>query len=117
MHAGHLEHLKQAKAMGDYLIVSVVDDKYASKGKPIYSQKERLALLWALRCVDHAMLCGAPGPEKVIRKWEPDLYVRGPDYKGKTMPESVLLERLGIPVRYTKEGPMRTTRVKELVRA
>ena len=116
LHAGHLEHLKQAKAMGDYLIVSVVDDKYASKGKPIYSQKERLALLWSLRCVDHAMLCGAPGPEKVIRKWEPDLYVRGSDYRGKTMPESALLESLGIPVRYTRSVPPRTSDILKALR-
>ena len=116
LHAGHLEHLKQAKAMGDYLIVSVVDDKYASKGKPIYSQKERLALLWSLRCVDHAMLCGAPGPEKVIREWEPDLYVRGSDYRGKTMPESALLARLGIPVRYTRSVPPRTGEIISRIR-
>ena len=116
LHVGHLEHLKQARAMGDHLVVSVVDDKYAIKGKPIYSQRERVKLLWALRCVDHVVLCGAPGPEKVIRKWEPDLYVRGSDYRGKRMPESDLLESLGIKVRYKRSVPPRTGEVIERIK-
>ena len=102
LHVGHLEHLKQARAMGDFLIVSVVPDKYATKRKPIYDEKARVKLLKALRCVDCVVLCAALGPEKIIRQYEPDIYVRGPDYKGKKMPESALLEQLGIHVRYTK---------------
>ena len=107
-HTGHLEHLKQARKMGDYLLVSVVPDEYASKGKPFYDERERLTLLLGLRCVDHAVLCRGPGPEKIIKQWRPNLYVRGSDYKGKRMPESALLEKLGIPIRYTRSVPPRT---------
>ena len=116
LHAGHLEHLKQAKAMGDWLLVSVVPDKYATKGKPIYGEKERVKLLKALRCVDQVVLCGVPGPELVIARYEPDLYVRGSDYRGKRMPESKVLENLGIPVRYTRSVPPRTSEVIERIR-
>ena len=31
-HPGHMEHLRQAKAMGDYLVVTITADKYVSKG-------------------------------------------------------------------------------------
>ena len=110
-HVGHLEHLRHAKDMGDYLLVSVVPDKYITKRKPIYDQKARVALLRALRCVDQVMLCDGPGPEKLIRKIEPYIYVRGPDYRGKVMPESALLNRLGIPVYFTKEFDDRTSKV------
>ena len=110
-HVGHLEHLRHAKDMGDYLLVSVVPDKYITKRKPIYDQKARVALLNALRCVDRVVLCAAPGPEKVISQYHPDVYVRGPDYRGKVMPESALLKELGIPVHYTKEFDDRTSKV------
>ena len=116
LHAGHLEHLRHAKCFGDYLMVSVLADKFAVKRKPIYNEKERSALLAALRCVDQVIVCNAPGPQKIIRQWKPDVYVRGPDYKYKPMPESPLLKKLKIPVRYTKEGPMRTSEAIKRVR-
>ena len=115
LHVGHLTHLERAKAMGDYLVVSVVPDKYITKRKPIYDQKARVALLNALRCVDRVVLCAAPGPEKVIRQYMPDIYVRGSDYRGKEMPESALLRELCIPVRYTKSVPPRTSDILEVL--
>ena len=116
LHAGHLEHLEQAAKMG-YLVVSVVPDKYATKRKPIYDEKARVRLLRSLRCVDQVELCRGRGPEWLIRKIEPDIYVRGSDYRGKEMPESALLRRLGIKVRYTKSVPPRTTEVIARIRA
>ena len=116
LHAGHLEHLEQAAKMG-YLVVSVVPDKYATKRKPIYDEKARVRLLRSLRCVDQVELCDGPGPEKLIRKLEPDIYVRGADYRRKEMPESALLRRLGINVRYTQSVPPRTTEVIARIRA
>ena len=110
LHVGHLAHLEAAAKMG-YLVVSVLPDEYAYKRKPVYDEKARVRLLRSLRCVDQVELCDGPGPEKLIRKIEPDIYVRGPDYRGKEMPESALLRRLGIPVRYTKEFQDRTSKV------
>ena len=107
-HVGHLEHLKQAREMGDHLLVSVVADRFCSKGKPIYDENERLQLLWSLRCVSDVVLCSAPGPEKIIEDVKPDIYVRGTDYEGKEMPESELLRRMGIQILYTKSIPPRT---------
>ena len=111
LHVGHLEHLKQAKWMGDRLIVSVLADKYAMKRKPIYSQEDRLKLVQALRFVDEVVLCDAPGPQAILRARKPDIYARGSDYRWKPMPESALLKRLGIKVRYTRSVPPRTSDV------
>lgn len=96
--------------------MSVVCDAHVTKAKPIYPEHERIRLLRALRCVDQVIACEAPGPEAVIERVLPDVYVRGPDYIGKEMPESDLLKQLRIPVRYTREGPDRTTKVKERIR-
>ena len=108
LHEGHLEHLEKAKKFASILIVSVVSDKYVVKGKPIYKERTRVRLLKALRCVDEVILCRAPGPQKIIAAIRPDYYVRGSDYRGKEMPESGLLRKLGIAVRYTKSIPPRT---------
>ena len=109
LHEGHLEHLEQAKKFGDYLVVSVVNDRYVTKRKQIYNEKARVRLLKSLRCVDLVMLCNGPGPERVIRHVKPDVYVRGTDYKGKRMPESDLLDDLRVKVNYTKSMPPRPT--------
>ena len=116
LHAGHLHHLRKARAFGDYLVVSVVPDKYITKRAPIYDQHARVTMLKELRCVDQVVLCKAPGPELLIRRLHPDVYVRGPDYRGKPMPERALLNKLGIRVRYTSEGPMRTSKAIEKIR-
>ena len=109
LHWGHAEHLRKAKMFGDYLVVSVVADKFLSKGIAIYNQQERQDLLHALKCVDEVLLCNAPGPETIINDLRPAVYVRGSDYVGKEMPEGALLKRLGIPIRYTTSPHPRTS--------
>lgn len=118
LHRGHVVHLKEARAFGDWLVVSVVADKHVWKpNRPmVFNQIERMAVLEALRCVDEVILCNAPGPEMVITELRPDVYVRGPDYKGKPMPEEEVLLRFGIPVRYTESDFPRTTEIIERIR-
>lgn len=108
MHVGHLEHFEQAKMHGDFLVVSVVADKYITKRKPIYDEKARLRLVSSIKCVNTALLCTAPGPEEIIAQLKPNVYVRGSDYEGKEMPESKLLREMGISVKYTQSIPPRT---------
>ena len=117
MHVGHLNHLMDARGFGDYLVVSVVPEKFATKRQPIYSDAARIRLLENLRCVDRAVLCDGPGPELVIERIRPDVYVRGDDYRGIKMPESDLLERLGIPVMYTDAPSDSTGRIIGQIRA
>jgi len=54
LHYGHIELLRRAKAMGDYLIVALSTDEFsASKGKRAYfSYEQRKAMLEAVRYVD-----------------------------------------------------------------
>ena len=102
LHAGHVEHLRQSRAMGDRLIVSVVPDRYvAKKGRPIHTEDERLAMLRALRDVDAAELCNSPGPEQLLIRYRPDIYARGSDYRWQEMPEYQVLRELGVEIRYT----------------
>lgn len=111
LHIGHIEHLREAKAFGDFLIVSVVPDEFVVKDKRpmIFDEATRVTMLSSIRYVDKVLLCKAPGPQRLISELRPDFYVRGQDYVEKEMPESALLARLGIAVRFTESNHPRTT--------
>lgn len=58
IHGGHISHLKEAKKLGDELWVIVNSDKQQilKKGKIILDEKERMAIISELKCVDHVVL-------------------------------------------------------------
>ena len=53
-HLGHIKHFKAAKKFGDYLIVSITEDKHVSKGlnSPIYKEDQRVKFLSAFSMID-----------------------------------------------------------------
>ncbi|KAK6941224.1 Cytidyltransferase-like domain [Dillenia turbinata] len=57
MHYGHANALRQAKALGDELVVGVVSDKeiISNKGPPVLSMEERLVLVSGLKWVDEVI--------------------------------------------------------------
>jgi len=61
VHFGHANSLRQAKAMGDYLIVGVHTDEEISqhKGPPVFTQEERYKMVKAIKWVDE-VIEGAP---------------------------------------------------------
>jgi rfaE bifunctional protein nucleotidyltransferase chain/domain len=118
LHVGHVVHFREAREFGDHVVVSIVADEHVWKPQRplVYSQDDRLTLVGSCQYVDEVILCDAPGPEEIIAELKPDVYVRGPDYVGKTMPEDGVLRRLGIPVRYTPSSYPRTTEIIEKIR-
>ena len=85
LHWGHVELLKRAKALGDYLIVALSTDEFNQiKGKKAYhSYEERKVMLEALRTVDLVI------PEESwiqkrhdILEYHVDVLVMGDDWKG-----------------------------------
>ena len=82
-HYGHLELLRQARALGDYLVVGVhADDAVlAHKRKPILTMEERVACVAGCRYVDE-VLPNAPWitDRDWIAKHHIDLVVHGSDY-------------------------------------
>ena len=54
IHIGHLEYFKNAKKLGDKLIVIVNNDEQAilKKGKPFMPADERIQIIKELKCVD-----------------------------------------------------------------
>jgi rfaE bifunctional protein nucleotidyltransferase chain/domain len=99
LHAGHVHSLQAAADFGDVLIVAVNSDASVSRLKgedrPLNCLADRLAVLAALRCVDHVIAFDDDWPERVIEAARPDVYVKGADYDPGALRENPLVESLG----------------------
>ena len=83
---GHLNILKRAKELGDYLIVAVSSDAFnAGKGKTAYhSQEDRKAILESVRYVDEVIFEDSWDQKvKDVQEHHVDVFVMGDDWKGK----------------------------------
>lgn len=86
LHYGHINLVRRAKDLGDYLIVGISTDEFnALKGKESYFKfEERKMLLESIRYVD-LVISENTWEQKVedITKYEIDVFVMGDDWKGK----------------------------------
>ncbi|NJD53258.1 MAG: FAD synthase [Candidatus Methanoperedens sp.] len=78
LHPGHLLYLSKSRALGDELYVIVARDSMIKhKPKPIVPEKQRLAMVQALRMVDAAMLGSETDMFLPIRQIKPDIIALG----------------------------------------
>lgn len=80
LHAGHIIHLRAAKKYGDYLTVSITSSEWL-KNKPVFTDQERLELLFELKLVDEVYICNGPDGVLAIQDTKPHFYVKGIEYK------------------------------------
>jgi rfaE bifunctional protein nucleotidyltransferase chain/domain len=84
LHPGHLRYLRQARQLGDALIVGLNADASVRRNKgpsrPITPGVERAELLAALECVDAVTLFDEDTPAEIIRAVQPDVLVKGADW-------------------------------------
>ncbi len=84
LHPGHVRYLRDARALGDALIVGVNSDRSvtANKGpdRPITPEQERAELLLALESVDAAVIFDEDTPHAIITRVQPDVLVKGADW-------------------------------------
>ena len=88
LHPGHIELLKYAKSLGDYLIVAIDTDKKVAEMKgptrPIFSQHDRALMLTSIRYVDVVHMFDTKDElESLLDSLRPDTMVVGSDWKGK----------------------------------
>ena len=105
LHAGHMEHLKQAAAMCDRLIVSVVADRFVNKRFIINDERTRMFQVSMVKGVDEVVLCEDTGPWNLLRTLRPDIYVRKDEYSKMEQPEYAVAVDLGIVCEFTKTVP------------
>ena len=85
LHAGHVNYLTQAKALGDRLIVAVNTDdsvkQLKGESRPLNTLKHRMDVLAALSVVDWVVPFSENTPKRLIKKLLPDILIKGADYK------------------------------------
>ena len=80
LHPGHIRFLKEAKALGDELIVIVAREKNVRhKPKPIIPEEQRRRVVEAIKYVDKAILGDEEDMFKPIMEIKPDVIVLGYD--------------------------------------
>ncbi len=81
LHIGHLHYLREAKRLGDELVVVIATDETVRKRKhnPIIPQDMRRELVEALKPVDRAVIGHADDPLKIVEEIDPDIIALGYD--------------------------------------
>ncbi|PYS72271.1 MAG: D-glycero-beta-D-manno-heptose 1-phosphate adenylyltransferase [Acidobacteria bacterium] len=84
LHVGHVRYLKQARALGDALVVAINSDRSVRELKgldrPFMKENERAEVLAALRAVDYVTTFDEVSPRSLIARLLPDVLAKGGDY-------------------------------------
>ena len=85
LHPGHLRYLKDARKLGDALVVGVNSDRSVralAKGddRPIHPEADRAEVLAALACVDLVVIFDEDTPHAIVTALHPDVLVKGADW-------------------------------------
>ena len=122
IHIGHLEYLKMAKDLGDYLIVIVNNDYQSNlkKGKSFMNELDRVEIVKALKLVDEVFLSIDKDRTvcKSLKKLKPDIFANGGDRSSEEIPEAEvcvnfnikMIDGLGDKIRSSSE----LTGIKEI---
>ena len=122
LHRGHTTYLRQAKELGDVLIVAVNDDETVRRlkgpGRPVNSAHDRADVIAALECVDYVTIFAEPTPVELIKALHPDVYVKGGDYTAQMLEETSVVESYGGQVVFADYVPDHSTSgIVERIRA
>lgn len=102
-HIGHLNIIKNAKSLCDFLVVGVTTDERAKKIKghlPVIPFEERFKIIESLKYVDKVIpKCSS----KITEDWKQinfDLFVKGSDWEGTAKGNELKtkLDKLGVKV-------------------
>jgi rfaE bifunctional protein nucleotidyltransferase chain/domain len=85
LHPGHTRYLTEARKLGDLLIVALNSDcsvrAIKGPGRPLQPQAERAEILAALAAVDYVTIFDDLTPQAVIARMQPQVLVKGADWK------------------------------------
>src|ERR1700737_5229656 len=100
LHPGHLAFLREAKTLGDLLVVGVNSDDAALRpkgpGRPLVADVDRAELLAALEPVDLVVIYPELDAVELIGRVRPSIYVKGGDFSPDTLPEGPAAAELGV---------------------
>lgn len=116
LHHGHIQVLRAAKRMGDILHVGLNSDESIKRlkgpNRPIISQYDRFEMLTAIKYVDFVHIFDEDTPLELIKKIDPDIVVKGGDWKTHEVVAGNRAEIVTIPL----FGNLSTTKIIEKIR-
>lgn len=105
LHPGHVDYLCQARDSGDFMVLGLNTDASVRKlnkapNRPVNDEASRALVLAGLACIDAIVLFDEETPYELIKFLQPDVLVKGDDYK----PEQIA----GYDVVMAKGGEVKT---------
>lgn len=112
VHSGHIKLFKEAKKLGDELVVILNNDNWLKKKKGFVfmREEERKIVIESIKWVDRVIISDhASNPKdmsvgKELEKLVPDIFANGGDRKFSNIPEVDVCKRLGIKMIFNVGG-------------
>ena len=121
IHRGHIEYIAKAANLGDILIIGVNTDKSTKKLKgnkrPLQDEYSRALILSSLHFVNNVILFDEDTPYELIKFIQPDILVKGSNYKAEEIIGSDIVKAKGgeiITIDFI-EGFSTTNIIKDIV--
>lgn len=119
LHSGHIQSIREAKSLGDVLIILLNSDKsiksYKGPNRPIIPEKERAELLAALSDVDYVVIFDDITPVSFLSEIKPNIHCNGSDW-GKECVEANVVKQNGGKIHILKwQKGYSSTRVIERI--
>ncbi|MBU0984638.1 MAG: D-glycero-beta-D-manno-heptose 1-phosphate adenylyltransferase [candidate division Zixibacteria bacterium] len=113
LHRGHVSYLAKARSYGDLLVVGLNSDRSVRRLKgperPLQSQRDRAEILLALKAVDYVVIFGEQTPARLIAQINPDVLVKGADYRIDQIVGAEFVQAHGGVVRRVRLTPGRSS--------
>jgi rfaE bifunctional protein nucleotidyltransferase chain/domain len=115
LHVGHIRSFRDARALGDILIVGINSDasvhSIKDDSRPIVNQEDRAELIAALEMVDYVTIFDESTPVAALSRLQPDIHCKGAEYADGTrpMPERETVLGYGGQIRFLPFHPGRST--------
>lgn len=123
LHPGHIRYLRDARALGDVLIVGVNSDRSVralakAPDRPINSEHDRAEVVGALASVDAVVIFDEDTPHEIIKALQPDILVKGADWgENAIVGRDIVEARGGRVVRIQLAEGYSTTKIIERIRS
>ncbi len=84
IHIGHVRYLREARGLGDVLVVALNTDRSVSgikPGRPVIPEAQRAEVVASLEMVDYVTMFGEDTPYELVKLLRPDVLVKGGDWQ------------------------------------
>lgn len=114
LHIGHIRYLREARALGDLLIVGLNSDasveRLKGKGRPVLDENARAKLLSGLEIVDYVVLFEDDTVDRLLVELKPHHHCKGGDYTPENVPEKETVKAYGGSTSITGGAKVQSTR-------